>query len=349
VPRPASDPPPRARRSARGPALLLAAAAALLGTAPARAAEELVDAIAAQVGSDIVLYSEVMQMVGPIEDEMRAQAVPELEIARLRAEGLERMIEWRLIEQTVRRMELYASDAEIDAAIDGIAQENGLTRDQLKASVAAHGLEYDDYRAQIKREIERANALRAAVGSRIQVEEAEVRSLFEQRYANQPVGGEQVHLRQLLVLFGEAAGRTREQACALADRARSRVLAGEAFEAVAAGRDNAASPERGGDIGWLHLDQLAPWMVEIVKHLEPGQVSERAELPFGCSLLQLADRQEYAPVSYEAARPALEREIFARREDQERRAWLEQLRSQTYIERKGRFAGATALTAPPLP
>jgi hypothetical protein len=52
-------------------------------------------------------------------------------------------------------------------------------------------------------------------------------------------------------------------------------------------------------------------------------------------------------VDYEAAKPALERELYASLEEEERRAWLEKLRSQTYIERKGRFAaGATTLLAP---
>ena len=347
MPRSSRARPARAHRCARrGHALAVAAAALLALSAPAPATEEVVDAIAAQVGSDVVLRSEVILMVGPLEEEMRKQGVPEVEIAKLRAEALERMIEWRLIEQTADRMELHASDAEVDAAIEAIAKENGLSAEQLKASVASHGLEYDEYRAQIKHEIERANVLRAAVGGNIRIDEADVRRLFDQRYASQPVGGQQVHLRQLLVLSGEAGGRTPAQACALVEQARARVLAGEAFEEVATG-ENAASAERGGDIGWLHVDQLAPWMVQIVKKLEPGQVSQAVELPVGCSLLQLVDRQEYAPVDYEAAKPALEREIYAGLEEEERRAWLEKLRSQTYIERKGRFAGATSLTAPP--
>jgi peptidyl-prolyl cis-trans isomerase SurA len=332
--------------AARARALAAAAAALLAPAPPAPAAEELVDAIAAQVGSDIVLTSEVMQMVGPLEEEMRKQGAPEAELAKLRADALERMIEWRLIEQTADRMELHASDAEVDAAIDAIAKENALTTEQLKASVASHGLEYEEYRSQIKHEIERANVLRAAVGTGIQIDEAEVRRLFEERYASQPAGGEQVHLRQLLVPSGEGTGRTREQACALVEKARTRVLAGEPFEAVAR-EENVAAREQGGDIGWLHVDQLAPWMLSVVRPLQPGQLSPAVELPVGCSVLELVDRQEYAPVDWEAAKPALERELYATLEERERRAWLEKLRSQTYIERKGHFAGATTLTAPP--
>ena len=106
----------------------------------ARAEELLVDGIAAQVGNDIVLVSEVMQHVGPVEARMREGDAPAIEIAKLRAAGLERLIEARLIEQIVRRTDLYASTEEIDRAIESIARENGITPEQLEESVVAPGL-----------------------------------------------------------------------------------------------------------------------------------------------------------------------------------------------------------------
>ena len=59
--------------------------------------------------------------------------MPAVEIAKLRAEGLEKMIEWRLIEQVVRDAELYATDEEVDETIEAIASENGITVEQLRA------------------------------------------------------------------------------------------------------------------------------------------------------------------------------------------------------------------------
>jgi hypothetical protein len=88
-------------------------ALALIGV-PAAAEEQLVDGIAAQVGTRIVLVSEVMRMAGPQEAAMRSAGVPETEIARMRAAALEELIEARLIEELVRQAELYVSDDEID-------------------------------------------------------------------------------------------------------------------------------------------------------------------------------------------------------------------------------------------
>jgi len=325
--------------------LLLPLLVALL--APGSRAAEVVDGIAAQVGTDVVLLSEVMELVGPIEADARSQGVPEAEIAKVRAEALEQLIERRLLAKVVKDAHLEVSEGEVDNAIEGIAQDNGLSMDQLRASLGTHGVAWDEYRARIKTEIERNKVVGTMVGSQVQVEESDVRALYSELYSDQPEGGEEVHVRQILVLGGEGTPRDVATACRAAREASARIAKGEPFEKLAA-EVSAAAPQQGGDIGWIHVDAMAGWMKTEVATLEPGSVTGVIELPFGCTLLQLVERQEYAPVSFEAAKPALEREIFASREDVERRAWLEKLRSQTYIERKGHFAGTATLMAPPL-
>jgi peptidyl-prolyl cis-trans isomerase SurA len=328
----------------RLPLIVTGLAALAIGSA---AAEQLVDGIAAQVGSDIVLVSEVMQMVGPVEQQLRAQGVKEQDIAKLRAEGLERMIEWRLIEQVVRQSELYASDEEVDSAIDTIAAQNRISREQLQQSVTAHGLSYDDYRDQIKRELERRKVVNAMVGSRVHVEEEDVRRLYDERFADQPEGGVTIRVRQVLVTFGEE-GRSKEAACAEVVAARERIAAGEPFENVAS-QVSEVAPERGGDIGWLHWDTAAAWMREVVGQLEPGQTSGVLQLPSACCIVQLADRRDYQPISYEEAKPRLQEELYERQMASAFDEWIEKLRENTYIERKGYFADAAKFVKPPAP
>jgi peptidyl-prolyl cis-trans isomerase SurA len=280
-----------------------------------------------------------MRLVAPMETEIRAKGATETDIARLRADGLERLIEWRLIEQVVKKSELYATDEEIDATIASIAQSNQLSIEALRESVTSHGLSYEDYRNEIKREIERRKAVSMMVGSRIQVEESEVRALYDQKFGEQPEGGTTVHLRQILVTYGEEIGRSRDEACVAARAARDRVVSGEPFGVVASEVSDVA-PERGGDIGYLHWDTAAPWMKKVVSGLEPGQYSDVIELPFACGVVQLVERREYEPVSYEQAHARLEQEVYDRHMEEAMDKWLEDLRAHTYIERKGYFADA---------
>jgi hypothetical protein len=55
------------------------------------------------------------------------------------------------------------------------------------------------------------------------------------------------------------------------------------------------------------------------------------------------ESRSFEPVSYEEARDRLYAEIFNRELEQEYERWIEELRSRTYIERKGVFASAARL------
>ncbi|HKJ25972.1 MAG TPA: hypothetical protein VKB65_14190, partial [Myxococcota bacterium] len=74
----------------------LAAALALALAGPAAAEEELVDGIAAQVGTDVVLVSEVTRVTAPMEERIHAAGGTDADVDLIRADLLERLIERRL-------------------------------------------------------------------------------------------------------------------------------------------------------------------------------------------------------------------------------------------------------------
>jgi peptidyl-prolyl cis-trans isomerase SurA len=301
-----------------------------------------VDGIAAQVGSEIVLISEVMRVSQPLVGQLQAGGAPEVEIAKARAAALEELIESHLLARVVKQAELTASDADIDKAIEGIAKENGLSVEQLQASVTSHDITYKEYRAQIKRELERRKVIQTMIASKIDLEEDDLKRLYSERFSKQPAGGETVHLRQILVVAGPESGRSLPEACKIAKDAHTRIRGGASFEAVAK-EVSAVAPMDGGDIGWLHRDSMAPWMLEALKPLQPGGMTEVIELPFGCGMMKLVERREWIPVSYEAAKPMLEQAAFEEKVAAEYRVWMDQLRENSYIERRGYFAEAATL------
>jgi peptidyl-prolyl cis-trans isomerase SurA len=321
-----------------------AAALVLLPGAAVRAVVDtgVIDGIAAQVDGRIVLVSEVLRSVRPQEEAMRRAGAPEAEIAKLRADGLERLIESRLVEKIVEESNAKASDEEITRTIEGIAKENGLTTEQLYASVVFHGLTVDEYKAQIKRDFERRNLIQGMLGSRVNVEDKEIEALYAERYGRGQDAGESVHVRQILRAYGGATQRTQEAACAEVKLARDRVVGGEPFEKVAS-QVSEAAPRDGGDIGWLPLASVAPWMSQALSGLSNGGVSDVLALPFGCAVLQLVERKTLEPVSYAQAKDSLSRELWERKLEQEYRTWMEELRGRSYIERHGYFADAANL------
>jgi peptidyl-prolyl cis-trans isomerase SurA len=309
-----------------------------LAAAPAAAEEPMLDGIAAQVGSEIVLVSEVRNLIGPMEGRMREAGAPEQELAALRADALERLIERALIRQVVRRAELEATDPEVDTAIATIARENGLTQEQLIATVEAEGLPYDIYRERIRAEIEQSKVINGMVASKVRIEEAELRAAYHEDFEDQPRGGQEVRLRHLLIPFAGDGADARRAACATAERARVRLVAGEPFDVVATQLSERAPGT--GDLGWIHEDRLAAWMKGKLGEAVAGDVTQVIEADFGCNVLQIVDRRPYQEKGYEEVRAQLHDRLFGERMQREYLKFMDKLREQTYIERKGVFAEA---------
>ncbi len=325
-----------------GRPLLTALLAPLLLAPSAGAAEpELVDGIAAQVGTEVVLISDVKMMSGGVVDQMRRAGASEREIAMVQADALERLIERRLIMILARRAEVGASDIEIDEAIEAIANDNGISVEALRQSVEAQGLPFESYRERVSEEIIQRKVLGGNVQSKVKVEDSQVRELYDKRYSEQPTEGDEVWIRHIVVAVPEPKPELVKEACAAVQEAEKRVRAGEDFMTVAT-EVSMLDP----DLGWVYVDSLADWMQEALAPLAEGEVSKVVGIPVGCSLLQVVERREVKPITYDEAKDQLRGELYEQAFDTEVRAFLERLRDQTYIERKGVFAEAARLSIP---
>ena len=325
----------RPARVLRVPVALLACFVA----STAAAVETLADGIAAQVGNDIVLFSEVMEIARPVEERMREVGAPDDEIQKIRGEALERLIEGKLLSSVVERLELAAEREEIDSAIAAIAEDNGLSSEELYKSIQSHGLTIEEYRKKIGGEIERSKVVNAMVRSRVEVSQEELQKLYDDRFGKQPSGGEEVYLRHIVVRSEGSTASSSAAACARVAEARAEIASGAAeFQAVAR-RVTEMNPEREGDLGWIHHSELASWMEGAIANLKPGDLTPPIEMSFGCNLLELVDRRPFKPVSFEEAQPQLRNLLFQQKTEAEYVKWIDVLRKQTHIERKGSFGG----------
>jgi peptidyl-prolyl cis-trans isomerase SurA len=306
----------------------------------------LVDGIAAQVGTEVVLVSEVDRVAAPIADRVRAQGGTDQDVALLRSDVLDKLIERKLVLLLAKRAEIEATDFEIDDAVNGIAQENKLSADELKRSVEEQGLSWDAYRSRIGEEIVQSKVLAGMVRSRAKVEEAQIRKLYDQRYGAMPAaGGEELHLVHMAAGADDGKPASEAAACEKVKRGLARVRAGEDFDKVAE-QVSMAAP----DLGWLPQHALAPWMQQVSATLQPGQVSDVIPLPGGCAVLKLVERRSIEALSYEQAKGNLRALLVEQAFQDEYVRFIERLRKQTYVEKKGAFAEMTRLdvASPPI-
>ncbi len=322
---------------------LLLVCLCLLLTSSAHAEKQLVDGIAAQVGNRVILFSDVVKLTGPSERKMRDAGASPKEILRFRSDVLERLIDRKLVEEVIERSNLEATDEEIDQAIEGIATENGLTMESLRASVESEGLAYESYRQEIRGEIERSRVLNSRVRSRVQIEETEVAALYKKKFSKQPGPGEELRLEQLLLPTGPQ--RNQSMACQEIQAARVRARDGESFASIAE-----SNPEIGfTQLDWIHKDQLANWMISAVSATESGSIGKIIPTDFGCALIHVIERRRFEPITFEQAEERLYEQLYNREMEKAYGQWLSELRKETYIEKKGIFAHRSLTVPEPEP
>jgi len=213
-------------------------------------------------------------------------------IAALRTQVLDWLIDQAIIDQAAAQLGIHIDDAQVDAEVERIRNENPEGFDDWLKS---NGFTEETFRLQT-----RSDLLGAAVRDQV----------------TKDVGGkvEQVHVRQILV-------DTQEQARAVLDQLR----AGTSFESLARrlSKDE-ASRDNGGDLGFVPKGVLAESVEQVAFALQPGQISDPVQSPFGWHIIQVLEHDPAREVSPEIL-TTLRQDAFMR--------WLDGERNKAQIQR----------------
>jgi peptidyl-prolyl cis-trans isomerase SurA len=92
-----------------------------------------------------------------------------------------------------------------------------------------------------------------------------------------------------------------------------------------------ASASRGGDLGWILPGDTVPEFERVMNNLQPGQISDPVQTPFGWHLIQVVERGSQ-DVSKERRRLLARQTLRARKSDEAYQEWVRQLRDRAYVE-----------------
>ncbi|KPL18655.1 MAG: hypothetical protein AMJ92_06930 [candidate division Zixibacteria bacterium SM23_81] len=114
---------------------------------------------------------------------------------------------------------------------------------------------------------------------------------------------------------------------------RDRASRGEEFAAlVEQYSQDPYSKEKGGDLGWLPLDQLNPQFLSVVDTLSVGNISEPLKTSSGYHLLKVIDRVAKRRANLEDDWDALRELTRQRKISDKLRVWLNELREEIYVD-----------------
>lgn len=297
---------PRPLISALLPLLLL------VGNAQAQSSDiQPVESIAAVVDDNVILRSDLNRAVANVRAQYadRPNMLPPP--ALLERQVLERLILQRLEVDRATTAGITVSDADIDDAINSIAQQNGLDVPQLLERVAKDGMTPAEFRANLRDEIISQKLQQSFAQSRINVSEAEVDAALAVA-ANTAV--RQYHLAHILVATPDNASPEQVQAAVQKiEGIKNQIESGTlTFAAAAVRYSNSPNALEGGDLGWRGANEIPPAFSTAIQQMQPGQVIGPIRGPSGFQLLQLVDARDQAPAAGEKVTQYSAREILIR-------------------------------------
>lgn len=304
----------------------------LLLAAGAAARAEVADGVAAIVGDEVVLLSEVRTAMQSVAARVpKDHPLTQQEMKQLLDNALKSLIDDRLILQVAKFQGVTASEEEIDGAVNGIAQEEGITVDAIYAAAAEQGLPRAAYREQLGKQITRMKMISGSVQGRVRVSDEEVRKLYDERYGKAKPGERIRVLHILIAVPSDAPPEVREKARAFAASLRDQARQNGDFGGLARKYSAAPTAQQGGLTVFREED--APELIKsAVFGLKPGEITDVIENAHGENLFQFLDRFDPSAVSFDQVADKLRAELIERRTMPEFEKWLADVRKHRYVE-----------------
>jgi peptidyl-prolyl cis-trans isomerase SurA len=317
--------------------LSLSAAVVLLCAGRSPAATEVLDRIAAVVNGEVLLVSEVDRSGKIALDDIPSSLTAEEKVNRtteIRKQALNALIDDLLIRQQVRERKIVVTDEEVEQELKNLMEYNKLDNEQLTAALANEGKTMDEFRKELRNQVEQRKLFGMDIQSKVQVGEKDIESYYQTQYQS---GGsnEKIHASHILFTLPENCSPEQERAVrAKAEKVLKQIRSGASFAELAKQYSEDASGAQGGDLGWFRRGDMLPNFEKAAFALKPGTVSDVVRTRFGLHLIMVKDRVTEGARPLEEVREEIRGRLHREKTAKAVRDWLDEIRRKSHIEVK---------------
>ena len=246
------------------------------------------DRIVAVADDDVILQSELDTAVANVLTQYRTnpQQLPPRDV--LDHQVLESLIMLRLQVARAKDTGIRVSDADVDQAVQRVAENNKISVDQLRASLSSEGMNLEDFRSHLRDQILVQRLQQRAVQGQANVSDSEIDILL----ASNSLKSGEVRLRHILIGLPNGADASQIAAArAKADEVKAKIDGGMDFTTAAIQYSSAQDALQGGDLGWRRYDEVPEAFANLVEGMKPGDVSQPLRGPSGFHIVKLVDKR----------------------------------------------------------
>jgi peptidyl-prolyl cis-trans isomerase SurA len=317
---------------------------ALAFAAHARAYTDL-DYVVAVVDDDVVLASELISRLDSVRKQMAAANVTPPPNEVLFSQLLERLIMENIQLQMGERAGVRIDDETLTKALEGIAAQNNMDLVKFTQALAEDGIDYREFREDVRREMIIARVQRSRVNSRVYISDEEINAFLASPLGRQTLSDEYRVGHILLAVADDAPAATVAAAEKRANELYGQLKGGADFRSLAIANSADSRALEGGDLGWRKAGELPSLFAAQVFELTVGETAPPIRSGSGFHIVQLTDKRgagnqvvEQTLVSHILVKPSairseeeteiLIRDLYRRIEDGESLADLARIHSE---------------------
>ena len=294
------------------------------------------------MNDQIINRSDVERSQQQLQQEIQQQSLPASEAEQRQKDMLRDMIDQQLLLSKAKELGLNA-DAEVIRRLDEIRKQNHLdSMEDLEKSARQQGVNFEDFKANIKNGVLTQQVVREEVGRRLQPTQGAEQAYYaaHKQEFEQP---EQVRLSEILIPTPADATETQvAQAQSKAEGVDAKLKAGGDFAALAKENSGGQTAQAGGDLGLYKRGGLAKVIEDQTFSLKVGQATAPIRTRQGFVILKVTDRQEAGVPTMQQVEPQIQEALYMQQMQPALRAYLTRLREEASMDVKPGFVDSGA-------
>ena len=301
---------------------------------PGHVCAEITNRIVASVNNDIITLQElntsIKRLTGLTPKDLQQRN--EEKFHELRRTVLNEMINEKIAQQEIAKLQLTVTDKDVQASIERVKEDNNLTQEQLIASLKAEGTSFEEYKERIKKDIEHIRLVNREVRSKIVVTDEDIRRYHE----NNAEEYRQVHELRLARIFLRVRDPDNAEEIARVRTAGRKILqelsSGSDFFEMARKYSQGPGAPEGGDLGWIALDQVETKLREAIAKLSPGEYTDLHPASSGFQIIKVVEEKKGGVSPLEEVRDDIYSKLLKKKVEEKYAAWIKELREKSYIK-----------------
>jgi peptidyl-prolyl cis-trans isomerase SurA len=298
---------------------------------------KVVEEIIARVNNEIITSSELQKArataVEEAQQECSGRCTPEqLQVAVEDRQkfALRDLIDQSLLAQRGKDMGVNV-EGEVVKQLDQIRIQNKLeSMEKLESAVTKEGLNWDDFKNNIRNKLLTQEVIRREVGSHITIGREDAKKYYEE-HKKEFVKPEQVALRAIEISTEGKKEAELPELKKKADDLLRRIKDGEDFATLAKRFSDGSTAQQGGFLGVYKRGELSKQLEDQVFAMKKNQLTDVIETKQGYLILQVLERYEEGEQPFEKVENEIMDHLYSERMEPALREYLKTLREQSYV------------------